>query len=402
MLADLLWFLGAKQQYNMQKAQGLAGLIGILSVVFFVWKWEDWFYPAFDKIGLIDIAENTGLVSELDVLTVINVIAFIFFLCLFFACAAFSLILIGSLFMLLGSSKLGKALLMVALTPLFLVIALFTKVSARESTVHTVYNKDPKLRTLLSRYRELDNIDMLFNLYIHQCKREDHTFVFSKKENWNHEDNAETFLNRALSSVRHDTNWLLAYHKALKKLYILFPNPLPRIGSRAFDEGYQGDGLYGFLSHANNSIDWLAPVSQEKVEYFVPALPIDIAWNGEKIHLKADTLQKIEAINVYDWMDIYYLRGSDIQNFYQSVLNSNNEVPTVLKRAHLAFYLLQIAYKENDEHVTQEIKTFLERCKNVPEGETFYPIYAADVQNEIINHAKSGEAWAIRWFNEVN
>lgn len=80
MYTDFLWLLGAKQQYDRQKELGLAGLSGLLLVIFMVWKWDSIFYPLASKFGFVSLAERFGLINDdLAIMTLINVSAVLFF-----------------------------------------------------------------------------------------------------------------------------------------------------------------------------------------------------------------------------------------------------------------------------------------------------------------------------------
>lgn len=85
MFSQFLWMLAAKQQHDLQKEQGLPGLMGILFVLLVTWKWNDWFYPLFKGLGMVDVFVNAGVVQEGNgILNVINVMAILFLLLIFF------------------------------------------------------------------------------------------------------------------------------------------------------------------------------------------------------------------------------------------------------------------------------------------------------------------------------
>lgn len=105
MLQDLLWLASAKQQYNMQRSAGMAGLMGFLSLFFIVWKWDEWFYPVFQKLGFVDMAHRVGIVSELTALTTLSVLLLIAMVSFFFALIAFLLLFAIGTFFAIGNTK---------------------------------------------------------------------------------------------------------------------------------------------------------------------------------------------------------------------------------------------------------------------------------------------------------
>lgn len=52
MLRDFLWFLHAKQSYDMQKSNGLPGFLALIGVFVLMFKWDDWFAPIFFGLRL--------------------------------------------------------------------------------------------------------------------------------------------------------------------------------------------------------------------------------------------------------------------------------------------------------------------------------------------------------------
>ena len=104
MLNDLLWIYGTKRQYDMQKENGLAGLIGILVVFLIVWQWNNWFYPIFESVGLVSIANNVGLITGSAIHTTINVLGLIIGLIVIF----FVLVAIPTFFILLIMNLFGS------------------------------------------------------------------------------------------------------------------------------------------------------------------------------------------------------------------------------------------------------------------------------------------------------
>lgn len=124
MLNDLLWYLGAKQQYDGQKSAGLAGLLALILTFVAVWKWEDWVYPILNGSGLVSFADRLGLISESSHVTMFNVSSMVVLLIFTYAILCFATVFIGLLISSLISSKVGMALIGFILFPVIIVPAL--------------------------------------------------------------------------------------------------------------------------------------------------------------------------------------------------------------------------------------------------------------------------------------
>lgn len=94
MLRDLLWFVEAKQQYEIQRSSGLAGCMGLvvtfIVAAIFILNWEFWLNFA-DTIGLRAFAERVGLIRDnsFETFWTIIYISFMFFI---ITCAAILLL----------------------------------------------------------------------------------------------------------------------------------------------------------------------------------------------------------------------------------------------------------------------------------------------------------------------
>lgn len=401
MLKDLLWLWDAKLQYERQKAQGMAGLLSLLFVIFAVWKWDEWFYPLFEKLGLVSFAKNIGLVSDLSVVTVVNVVAIIFFICLFIGLICLAATVVGFLLFMVGASKLGQWVIALALMPL-LAPFLFFQVRNINRMAMSGISMDPKeIREIRKKYKDLEGEEYLLQLYLEQLKRSDEDFAFEKSElalfEW---DKAKNYLNRVLPSIKENTVGLLAYHRALKQIYILFPNPLPSHFSRSFEVGIKEDGIkedkiFGFRSQSlEYGLD-----AESRRRYYVPALPVEIRSNGERFSLYVDPSSSVEAYDITGCMDFYYIQSSEWRNVVKNLCQSRIDLFRSLHQAHIAFYLFQLVFKEVASE--DDYNIFFKGIPNVSNGDVLTPIYQNDVRNEIIRRAEYGEEWAINFLQKV-
>ncbi|EAR66124.1 hypothetical protein B14911_10332 [Bacillus sp. NRRL B-14911] len=398
MFTELLWLYEAKLQYNRQKMQGLTGLVALLTVIFLVWKWNDWFYPLFKSIGLVGLAERTGLVSDLSVVTVINVLAIIFLLCLFFSVIALGVVLIGFLLLVFGASKIGQGLITLAIFPLAIPYFLFAQNKNRKGSLENYYRRHEDLKPLLKKHGNLDTTVRDFHLYIEQLKRNDSSVKVTVLDNIF--DDAKKYLNQVIPSVKNNTTCLIGYQRNSNKYYVLFPNPLPTSASRSFDKSYKGEGLYGFISQCKD----FYPISRlsSPSRYYVPGLPVTIRWADEKLSLTIDQSSKVQTLDI-NLLDEFYLFDSKEFSINMShLVSKRDDLHEVMRRAHIAFYLLPIAYPQVDGMSHYGWSLFMKDAKEVLNADVLKPIYEADIQKEIIKHAKDGEKWAIKWFEKVD
>ena len=189
MLQDLLWLASAKQQYNMQRSAGMAGLMGFLSLFFIVWKWDEWFYPVFQKLGFVDMAHRVGIVSELTALTTLSVLLLIAMVSFFFALIAFLLLFAIGTFFAIGNTKKGLTIIsygiLILFAPIILPVGLYFHLKDKKAkkkdfengiihptTMENKYKTDKTLKPLWKNYKsDLETIRM-FQLFQEQLKRE--------------------------------------------------------------------------------------------------------------------------------------------------------------------------------------------------------------------------------------
>lgn len=394
MLTELLWFWDAKRQYDLQKAQGMAGLMGILYVIFLVWKWEEWFYPLFNKVGLIGLAERTGLVHDLSVMTVINVITVIFLLCLAYALIALAVCVLGVLLLSFGLSKLGQNIIVLCTLPVVAPILIYMVQKKRANTpcIERDFKKDPALKSLLEKYNDFDTPQRDFKLYLEQLQKTDDSFHFI--EEFGSYYNIQQRLQKVIPSLKEFSDWCIGYDSDSKQLYILFPNPLPGLTSKAFEKNLSLKGLYGFESL------WYEYYSY-KPTYYVPALPLTLNWDREEITLSIDSSDSIIALKTNAINQIYKVKSKETDNLFRSLIETRQDIYEILHRAHMAVYLIPIAYWDNDIDMPEQAFYDVIHCNYVCNKDELQAIYASDVQKEIIQHAKNGQKWAINWFLKV-
>ncbi|MDX1806600.1 MAG: hypothetical protein R3267_06215 [Paenisporosarcina sp.] len=399
MLTDLLWFLGAKQQHDMQKEQGAAGLFGLLLVIFMVWKWESIFYPLFNNLGLVGMAERIGLVHELPVMTVINVIALIFVVSVFIALGAFGFVVIGGIFLMIGSSEKGQTFLAYATIILFFpIILLFLIFHKRNgyATPEKAYAKNKELKPLITKYKNEQQGFKHFYYYLEQSKRKDANVEFPL---FMGVDKIKPLLQRAVASIKDNREWLVAWNEKEDQWYIVFPNPLPEFASPAFksDQNRTNKPLYDYKSLCIQKPESYS--SPDAWNYYcgytVPAIRINFKWNGLEFvpslaQASNDTF--VETFKVTSLTHAFRINTPDMATLYNEVAELY-VVQKAIKEAHLAIYLIPLAFPS--EPGFNNTKEFLEELNTIPNTDVFAPIYAAEVHERIVHYAECGRQWAI-------
>lgn len=398
MLNELLWLWDAKLQYERQKAQGLAGLTAILSVILLVWKWDEWFYPLFENIGFVGLVERTGLVHDLSVVTIINVIAVIFFISLFIAATCFSVFFLGFLLICIGASKVGQTIIFLATFPVIVPFLLFFPKRKEKKALRKVASSAKELKEIQKKYKHLDNEERNWNLFLEQLNRTDEDFKVEKWEPFQNME-AKKHLNRVLPSIKENTDFLIGYHKYEKKLYILFPNPLPAPISRSFEIGIEESGLYGFEGQCLSEMKGLSMLSPSP-SYYVPALGVTVVQGEDKLHLIVEQSTTVKPFDLYWMADYYRVQSTELKELIRSLSKERIDLQRCLQQAHVAFYLFP-TYSHKREVITDGKVKYFNESKNVLHADTFRGLYQADVEKEIIKYAKDGEEWAINWFKKV-
>ena len=432
MINELLWLAGAKQQHDIQKASGLAGIVGILAVIFVAVKWQDWFYPLFKKIGVVDLAHHLGLVRDgFPAMTVIYIVLFLCFCFVLIGLFCLAMLIGGLLLMLIGQSKVGVTVLAIMTLPFLFPFMLRVqrqekkKIAEEEANGYyrpvpfqKAYSKDKELSGLLKKYKkEFEHVRM-FRLFEEQTKRENGVFeVWYDNENWELQDltKAQTYLNRAVASVEHDQEWLFGYQKEYKaeynKFYLFLPNPLPAYASQHFlDDHYKDGSLVStqpFSFDSTGEEIYQYPLSEvrrnpenlDKGIFYVPAIEIEFVWDGHAITPKIKDGAEVQSIELR-FKKIFQIKSPIVDKFFNEVSQSK-KVQQAIKEAHIAMYLIPMAYTNTTrEGYYGYTGYFNEAVAQIPNTLAFAPLYAADVQERIVRYAKNNKQWAIDWLKQ--
>lgn len=434
MINELLWLAGAKQQHDIQKASGLAGIVGILTVLFIAFKWQDWFYPLFKYIGAVDLAHRLGLVKDdYPAMTVIYIVLFLCTCILFVGILAIALLFGSMLLMLFGKTEIGKLILgavfMLVLLP-FMLPHFIKAYREHKQTLadekdqgyirplpfHKALNKDKNLKELASKYNdEIEHVKM-FRIFEEQTIQEGYAFEkLHDQQDWQEDglNKASNFLNRAVTSIENDHDWLIGYRRDERKagenkFFVFFPNPLPRFASKYFlDDCYEEGSLVRsneYVSKGQHLYDFLIssyeygeePNKRERRLLHVPSIEIEFVWDGYAVSPKVVEGAEVKSMTM-DYSSVYRVQAPRLKHFFNE-LSKEEKVQHAIKEAHIALYLIPLAYPndkdKSDWGYTGDFNKFF---TEIPNADTYAPLYAADVQERIIAYANNQKEWAINW-----
>lgn len=404
MLTNLLWFLEAKMQYQKQREQGLAGLLALLLVLFMAWKWNSIFYPLFDKLGIVTLVGKLGLINEeMGLYTIINITVFIFYLSLFFALALLAISVIGTALSLFGVSKLGSNLiwgsLFILLSPIVFTGLYFERKKQRktpegQSTMQYVYSHDKQLKPLLRKYKDLTKGPRMYELYQEQSIREQRAITFISM------NDIKLHLNRAVASVADNRNWLLGYDRTNEQWHILFPNPLPEYASKMAEYNHfkPYNSIFNYKKYDIEQL--LVENGQAGSEgFYVPSLPIDFTWNSEEKRILPTVKEKAKVglLNT-KFMKTMRLHEDDTAQLFEEV-SHREDVANWVTTAHIMVYFIPTAFPSDTPYAAE--KRFYHAMKDIPNVDTFFPIYTADVEACKAYFKQQGKDWHTEWFTKV-
>ncbi|MDD1505078.1 hypothetical protein PVA17_20255 [Lysinibacillus sp. CNPSo 3705] len=403
MLNDLLWLYGTKRQYDMQKENGLAGIIGILVTFLIVWQWNDWFYPIFESVGLVSIAKKIGLNTGTPIHTTINVLGLIVGLILiFFILVAISTFLILSMLNLFGSNfnsnrptPLQYAFSLLLL-PLMIVIYPIFKLMKGLKIIRPDSTESFKELNKEIIHGSSSSIEESYTaVFVSQEQKDDVTAnrtVISQKE-------AISTLNRAIASLEDMSDYVFAYSDSDKTWYLLTPNPIPPYASKILVESSPQKTPYNYEELYERFVN----NTEQIADFYVPASKVDIFWDENSNHITLDVTDKGSGyiFNCTNATKFEKLQGNSIEKLYKKATNKFH-LNHLSSRAHVLSYALPLAYPEEIERYKSPVTpSYYRELQKVPYIDAFAPLYRADVIQEVKNAAARNNKWAIDYLTNL-
>ena len=367
MLNELLWLYATKRQYEMQKENGLAGLIGILVTILIIWQWNNWFYPILESVGIVSLADRIGMITGSPILTTINVLGLIMVLIfIFLAMVAIPTFIILSLMNLFGSNHnsnrpsplqyVVSLILLPILLLLYPIIKLMKKLKLISPTTAEIYKEQNKIDTKSIEESYLD-------VFTSQEQKNDPTAsrtVISQQEAISH-------LNRAIASLEDMKDFIFAYSESNKTWYLLTPNPIPPFASKILVNSspqrtpYNYGELYDTFKNNNDNL----------TNFYVPASKLTINWNKitNFVNISVTNEGSGFILNCSEAKTFEILKGKSIENLFKQAANMASLKNLSLK-AHVLSYTIPIAYPEEMKRFKtsatpsyyRELKSTLCRC----------------------------------------
>lgn len=393
MLNELLWLYATKRQYEMQKENGLAGLIGILVTILIIWQWNNWFYPILESVGIVSLADRIGMITGSPILTTINVLGLIMVLIfIFLAMVAIPTFIILSLMNLFGSNHnsnrpsplqyVVSLILLPILLLLYPIIKLMKKLKLISPTTAEIYKEQNKIDTKSIEESYLD-------VFTSQEQKNDPTTsrtVISQQEAISH-------LNRAIASLEDMKDFIFAYSESNKTWYLLTPNPIPPFASKILVNSspqrtpYNYGELYETFKNNNDNL----------TNFYVPASKLTINWNKitNFVNISVTNEGSGFILNCSEAKTFEILKGKSIENLFKQAANMASLKNLSLK-AHVLSYTIPIAYPEEMKRFkTSATPSYYRELKKVPYVDAFAPLYRADVFQEVKTAAARNNQWAI-------
>ena len=356
MLSDLLWFLGAKQQYEGQKSAGLAGLLALILTFVAVWKWENWVYPVLKWSGLVGFADRLGLISESSHVTMFNVSSMVILLIFAYAILCFATVFIGLLISSFLSSKVGMALIGFILFPIIIVPVLIyghfwkkkqdapkkpTKSEQFRQELETkqhnaymrwleIYNNAPQVDEISEVTKGMKGFRR--SLYIGTlCGPDATSDEVTHYFQWGScVRNIEPRLDKHRDNV-------IAFNCETGKFSMVLPNPLPVMVSSMFDKHFEDEETLLNALH-------LFKTEFPEADYHVfPTLELEVNHSVNGTYLSPVKNAVITPLSIADADKTYRkFRVKDQSNFYRTIeaLNEREDVQDLLNRVNLNTLLL--------------------------------------------------------------
>jgi len=429
MLRELLWWIHAKQQYDMQKENGFAGLIAILSVIFIVWQWDNIFYPIFNALGLVNIFHNAGLINEnLTILSVINILATLWLLMVIIALiTAFPMFFILLMLRVFGDNNRSKpSALQYAISIVLLPIALVFFVLYKLFEMIGLVSKGPKtLKKYVKEHQEMqDLIQQNPHLALNDGSKMALADLYAIQQTMKNDqitctpltyDEAVSLLNRAVPYLNGNRIYAFGYSKALNKWYLLLPNPIPAYASKAIELKLSADSPFDYKRQYKNYSFYLQhpKYKEHKPHFYTPATFVEFNWDAKKEVITLDLPEQLiapfapfEVFNatVVDIDELDYivkLEGESIQFFYEKAVD-NKGIRDLFDRAHAYAYIIPLAYPEEENYFTCEdnsVLSYYKELQRVPNAMELAFHFKEITHKQLEDFAKDNQ-WARDYLNE--
>lgn len=404
---NLFTLVNAQLQYTLQKNSRGGGIIGIALFLLIMVKWEDWFYPIANKLGLVKIAEESGIIQQTSVGTFFVVLAILFILLVMVTLVVFSGTILKVLFLILP-----KPIQAILILPFILVAmpfyALFGKLKNKHAAAPTKedymykatltedeffqYSAEQEQFDLYNRLKDENITYRRGKLYLQQFALEQGDLKQIPKEE------AHIRLNRVVSSLDSSHNYVVGYTgKHDGGWYVLGTQPLPAYLSTVVAY-FNGEYSMDHVKQALNS-------NHEKIRSLhVPAQPFYVCWDNQQKEYKVtmhrssakeyETKGSAQMHSFEDFSDFYYVNVGPFPNYYKS--NSVRSMIDVIKKSHELAYLIPIYFDNEIDKYAEGKPNFITAANDISNYDTFGPLYMNMVEKKLRDLSDNGDITAFK------
>lgn len=411
MLTELLWALGAKQQHDGQKEQGWAGLLFIVLTILLVWKWNEWFYPVLDWIGLVGFADRVGLISQYPQATLFNVLSMIFLLAFSFALICCVIFFVGAALAVFGTTKIGQTLMVYCIAIIFFVpLAIYVyrdfrkrkqppKETKTEKFMREYHEKEAAL--FAARIEKYNNTPLLpppGQLFSGREMHQYNLFMSSEKYHvesleWVSEKLKETaqvkpFLQQAVLQLDSELDAIFVHDNKTGRFHFLFPNALPATVSGMYNQSFDDEAVL---------LEALKRYKQEdpaQSPYIVPSLLMKFHLKEDKSILLPEENAQIEPMILSDDQDFVYCHlkyNIPVYGHTLPVLNEREDVQDLINRINTNAYVLKTVVE--NQGITNEYPTGKQQWMDI---DLYKPVYSEAVRTAMEKLNNLGYSWSVK------
>lgn len=408
----LFTLINAHVQYTLQKKSRGGRIIGIFLFLLILVKWDDWFYPIANKLGLVSIARESGLIQQTSVGTFFSVLAVIFVFLLIATLLMFAGTILSTIFLILPTPIQAIIILpiIIVLMPFYALFGKFKKKPAtltkedfigKETLTEEEYFKYVAEEEQRGLYNKLEDTNVFYRrgkLYFQQFLLENGDVKELTKEE------ARIRLNRVVSSFESPHNYVAAYtEKDGGGWYILGTQPLP---------DYLSDQVEYYGNYSLQQVMFGLNKFENKRTLYVPAQPFYIYWDSKwreytaQLHYEKDNVYQTErskrSAKMYDFDDFtvfYYINEGPFPNIYKH--KNLLSMLTGIKKSHELAYLIPFYFKNELNKLAEGKPNFITAAKEISNYDTFGLLYMNDVETKLRELSEEGDMTAFKAYQAM-
>ena len=414
MLNQLLALYNVRQNYNIGKASGLAGLVAFIVIFLIGLGWDDIIYPLLTTLGIIDVLTESGVINNSDptgVRTLFNLAAlYVGSLLILGILIAIPTVVLMTVLGMAGFLKnapnpvlFGVGIIflpfILILTVLFKLLD-FIGITKKERNIRTYTNEHPTMKQSLSKTKDLYG----------NVKEENLLELFAIQEGIVYNElslnEAHTKINISVKKLSELESFIFGYNPHFKTWHLLLPNPIPFYATEALF-GKHNKSPFNVKEHFTNYLGY--KVSDESLPIYdfpiySPTCFTNVGYvkNLNKIVFTKGNLSTATITNLSDLSKFVQLDGEVIRNEFSN-LDEYVGPRMIVKRAHVYSYLIPLAYPMENEYYDKGYEfSYYKALENVPNAVENIAFYKDEVTKEVNFLANNGNLWAKQLIEHKN